>query len=187
MRSRFCRSKNGDDETSEGGRCGPRFGLFGRGGPFARRRGARMFDAGALRLVTLGFIAEEPRHGYDIIKGLHRQFQGAYSPSPGAIYPMLRLLEEAGLVFSHSSGPKRLFTITDAGRAYLAEQREELERIRAQIKAAATPIGDSAIGEAIQAFRATLFDKMRGGALTDEQARKLRAALDKAREEISKI
>ena len=102
MRHRFFGS--GNDETDDAGRrCGPRFaGLFGHAGPFARARGARMFDAGALRLVTLGFIAEQPRHGYDIIKGLSASFQGAYRPSPGSIYPILRMLEDAGLVSSQS-------------------------------------------------------------------------------------
>lgn len=187
MRPPFCRSNETGDEPGKG-RCGPKFGgLFGRGGPFARARGARMFDSGALRLVTLGFIAEEPRHGYDIIKGLKRRFQGAYSPSPGAIYPMLRLLEEAGLASSQSFGPRRLFTITDAGRAYLAEQRDELERIMAQLDEASAPIGDQAIGEAIDALRATLFEKMRRRALTEEQARRLRDVLEKARGEIEGI
>ena len=176
-----------EDEASSG-RCGPKFGrLFGAGGPFARARGARMFDAGALRLVTLGFIAEAPRHGYDVIKELEARFQGAYSPSPGAIYPMLRLLEEAGLVSSQSRGPRRLITITEAGRAYLEDQRVELEKIKAQVEAAAAPIGGSGVGEAIRAFRATLFDKMRQRALSDEQARKLTELLRKTRDEIEKI
>src|SRR3990170_1702763 len=77
-----------------GGRFGGRRGMGGpfgrhRGGPFGGR-GPRMFDPGALRLVVLGLIAEEPRHGYDIIKALEAKFQGSYSPSPGAIYPMLQ-------------------------------------------------------------------------------------------------
>ena len=186
MFSRFHPHKPGE----EGGEraCGRPFGgLFGRGGPFARARGARMFDAGALRLIVLGFIAEEPRHGYEIIKGLSARFQGAYTPSPGAIYPMLRLLEDAGLVSSQSHGPKRRFTITQAGKAYVEEQREELERIKAQVEAAAAPIGESGVGDAIRALRAALFDKMRQGGLTDEQARKLCQVLTKAREDIEKI
>ena len=104
-------------------------GRHGRGGPFGRHRGGpfggrgpRMFDPGALRLVVLGLIAEEPRSGYDIIKALEAKFQGAYSPSPGAIYPMLQMLEEADLVASQAEGNKRLFSITEQGRAYLAEQ-----------------------------------------------------------------
>src|SRR5215212_1448786 len=93
-------------------------GPFGRhrGGPFGGRRGSRMFDQGALRLVVLGLIAEEPRHGYDVIKALEERFAGTYSPSPGSIYPMLQMLEEADLVSSVMSGNKRLFSITDAGR-----------------------------------------------------------------------
>ena len=79
-----------------------------------------MFDAGALRLVVLGLIAEEPRHGYDIIKALEAKFQGAYSPSPGAIYPMLQMLEEADLVVSEADGNKRRYAITEQGKAYLA-------------------------------------------------------------------
>ena len=119
-----------------GGRGGP----FGGGGPFGRDRGGpfrgrgpRMFDPGSLRLVVLGLIAEEPRHGYDIIKALEAKFQGAYSPSPGAIYPMLQMMEEADLVSSSVDGNKRLYAITDQGKAYLAEQQAELDRLNDQI------------------------------------------------------
>ena len=62
-----------------------------------------MFDSGALRLLVLGLIAEEPRHGYDIIRDLRARFQGSYSPSPGSIYPILQQLAEAGLVDSSYS------------------------------------------------------------------------------------
>lgn len=186
MRPRFFGSH--DNESEGGRRCGPHFaGLFGQGGPFARARGSRMFDSGALRLVTLGLIADAPQHGYDIIKGLSDRFQGAYRPSPGAIYPLLRMLEEAGLVSSQSHGPKRLFTITDAGRAYLDEQRSELEKIKAQVEAAAAPMGEAGVGQAIQALRATLFEKMRQGGFDDAQARRLRDLLQKTREEIEKL
>ncbi len=188
MRPPFCPPVVADDANTRKFGGGPKIGgLFGRGGPFTRARGARMFDSGALRLVTLGLIAEEPRHGYDIIKGLKEQFQGAYSPSPGSIYPLLQLLEEAGLVSSQSRGPRRLFTITDAGKEWLAGQKAELDSIKAQVAQAAAPMAQSAIGEAIHQFRATLYEKMRGSALTDEQADKLRQLLEKARNDIEKI
>jgi len=171
--------------------CGPPAfrGLFGRhrGGPFARWRGARMFDSGALRLVVLGLIAEEPRHGYDIIRGLKARFQGSYSPSPGSIYPILQMLAEAGLVSSSAYGPRRLFAITEAGKAYLAEQRAELDGINAQLDEAAAPIGETAIGEAIHDFRSALFAKMRKGALNAEQAGRLRGVLERARREIEEL
>ncbi len=178
---------SGPDEASRG--FGPRG--RGRGGPFGRHRGGpfggrgpRMFDSGALRLVVIGLIAEEPRHGYDIIKALEARFQGAYSPSPGAIYPMLQMLEEADLVASATTGNKRLYTITDAGRTYLDENRAELDKINAQLDQASGDIRQSALGEELHALRHALFTRLRSGELTLEQSDKLRAILQKARQDI---
>jgi DNA-binding PadR family transcriptional regulator len=146
-----------------------------------------MFDSGALRLVVLGLIAEQSRHGYDIIRALKERFQGAYSPSPGSIYPMLQMLEEAGLVASREEGGKRLFAISEAGLSYLEENAAQLAKINAQLDDAAGPIGASSLGEAMAAFRSALFARMRGGSLTPEQAEKLRGILSTAREEIEKL
>jgi DNA-binding PadR family transcriptional regulator len=182
------RAASSSDNDAEANSCGG--GLFGRhrGGPFGgRRRGPRMFDSGALRLVVLGMIGHEPHHGYDIIKGLKSRFQGSYSPSPGSIYPMLQALAAAGLASSKSWGPKKLFTITEAGQAYLAEHRVELDAINAQLDETAAPIDKSDIGQAIKEFRTTLFQKMRKGSLSPEQAAKLRETLLKARDEIEQI
>ena len=132
------------DDSADFGHAAHWRGLFGRhrGGPFARWRGPRMFDSGALRLLVLGLIAEAPRHGYDIIRDLHDRFQGAYRPSPGSIYPILQMLAEAGLVTSEMHGRQRLFAVSDEGRAYLADQRVELAAINAQLEEAARPIGE---------------------------------------------
>ncbi len=146
-----------------------------------------MFDSGALRLVVLGLIADEPRHGYDIIKALEARFQGSYSPSPGAIYPMLQMLEEADLVSSQTTGNKRLYTITDAGTAYLAENRAELDRINAQLDQASGEIRESAIGEELQGLRRILHEKLRHGALTAEQSDRLRSILRQARREVEDL
>jgi DNA-binding PadR family transcriptional regulator len=169
------------------GFCGP--GLFGRhrGGPFAPKTGARLFDSGALRLVVLAMIGEAPRHGYEIIQGLRRQFHGAYAPSPGSIYPMLKALAEAGLATSTSFGPRRRFSITEAGRAYLAEHRAELDKIRAQLDEAAAPMERESLGEAVRALRAAIFAKMRGAALSRDSAEKLRDILAQARAEIERL
>jgi DNA-binding PadR family transcriptional regulator len=161
--------------------------LFGPGGPFASARGARMFDAGALRLMVLGLIAEEPRHGYDIIKALKARFQGSYSPSPGSIYPILGTLQQAGFVTVKSWGPKKKFTIAPSGEDYLASQRTELDAIRAQIEAAAAPIQDAGLGDTIGALRAALNEKMRRATLTDEQVTRLRELLVKVRNDIENL
>lgn len=172
--------------SSSGGRdgaCGPRrggpFGRF-RGGPFGGRSGSRMFDAGALRIVVLGLLAEGPRHGYDIIKALEARFQGAYSPSPGSIYPMLQMMEEADLATSVTEGNKRLYSITDAGRAYLEENRAELDKINAQLDETSGELGQAALGEAIHDLRRALFEKLRGGRLSAEQAARARDILAQA-------
>lgn len=164
-------------------------GPFGRnrGGPFGGRRGPRMFDSGALRLVVLGLIAEEPRHGYDIIKALEAKFQGAYSPSPGAIYPMLQMMEEADLVTSTTTGNKRLFSITEQGRAFLADNAGELEKINAQMEQASTETGGIALGDEVRALRWAVYSRLRSGALSAEQAAEAREILKRARREIEDL
>lgn len=174
----------GDHGRGRGGRGGP-FGRH-RGGPFGGR-GKRMFDSGALRLVVLGLIAEEPRHGYDIIKALEAKFQGAYSPSPGAVYPMLQMLEEADLVVSASEGNKRLFSITDQGRAYLEENKAELERINAQIQHVAGRMGGVAIGDEFRALRFAVQSKMRNGEWSADQLEKAREILKQARRDLEDL
>jgi DNA-binding PadR family transcriptional regulator len=116
------------------------FGGFGRGfGPFGPNfgggRGGRGFGGGAfrvgkmladgdLRVVVLALIEEGPRHGYDIIKALEERSSGVYSPSPGVVYPTLTYLEEVGYATATSEGNKKVYAITDAGRAHLEENRE---------------------------------------------------------------
>ncbi len=180
----------GDDENPSA--CGPRAafgGLIGRhrGGPLGCRRGARIFASGALRLLVLGLIAEEPRHGSHIIRDVRARFQGSYSPSPGSIYPILQQLSEAGLVTSSSHGPRRRFAVTEAGKAWLAEQSAELGAIKAELNEAAAPIGEQAIGKAIRALRDSLFSKMRKGELDAEPAGRLRDVLERARRDIEDL
>ncbi|MHA6299604.1 PadR family transcriptional regulator [Devosia sp. CAU 1758] len=93
----------------------------GVGGSF---RVGRMLASGDLRLVALYFIEQQPRHGYDLIKAVEERSNGVYSPSPGIVYPALTYLEEAGYVTSAADGNKKLYTITDAGKRHLDENRE---------------------------------------------------------------
>ena len=98
-------------------------GRHGRGGGDMMRAG-RMLAQGDLRLLALALIAKQPRHGYEIIKVLEEKTAGWYAPSPGIVYPTLTYLEEAGYVTAQAEGAKKLYTITDAGRAYLDENRD---------------------------------------------------------------
>ncbi|MBO9590540.1 PadR family transcriptional regulator [Devosia sp.] len=87
-------------------------------------RVGRMLASGDVRLVALYLIEQQPRHGYDLIKAIEERSNGVYSPSPGIVYPALTYLEEAGFVTSSAEGNKKLYTITEEGRAHLNENRE---------------------------------------------------------------
>src|SRR6218665_900395 len=87
----------------------------------------RMLASGDLRLVALFLIEQQPRHGYDLIKAIEEKSAGFYTPSPGVVYPALTFLEEAGFVTSEADGNKKLYTITEEGRAHLADNRDAIE------------------------------------------------------------
>ncbi|MBB3860863.1 DNA-binding PadR family transcriptional regulator [Novosphingobium hassiacum] len=111
-----------------GGRGGPDGG--GRG-----RRGARMFAGGELRLLLLHLVAEQPRHGYDLIRAVGDLAGGEYAPSPGVVYPTLALLVDEGLIAEEvGEGPRKAFAVTEAGRAELAARQAEIDTIVARLK-----------------------------------------------------
>ena len=113
------------------------FGFGGRhgfgGGDMVRA--GRMLATGDLRLIALALIAEQPRHGYEIIKVLEEKTSGWYSPSPGIVYPTLTYLEEAGYVTAQTEGTKKLYTITDEGRAYLDQNRDFVDAVLERLAA----------------------------------------------------
>ena len=92
-------------------------------------RAGRMLATGDLRLIALALIAEQPRYGYEIIKLLEEKTAGWYSPSPGIVYPTLTFLEEAGHVTAQADGAKKLYTITDEGKAHLAENQDFVDAV----------------------------------------------------------
>jgi DNA-binding PadR family transcriptional regulator len=106
-------------------------GGWGRGGRGGRGgfggnafRVGKMFADGDLRIIVLALLADGPRHGYDIIKVLEEKSSGIYSPSPGVVYPTLTYLEEVGYVSAASEGNKKVYAITETGRAHLEENRD---------------------------------------------------------------
>jgi DNA-binding PadR family transcriptional regulator len=115
------------------------FGRFGGGGggfDGAEFRAGRKLSGGDLQLLVLALLAENPSHGYELIKALEDRSSGFYAPSPGMVYPALTYLEELGYATVEADGAKKLYRITDAGRAHLEQNRaivdamfEQLERI----------------------------------------------------------
>ena len=105
-------------------------GRGGRGGRGGGRRGdrQRMFEAGELRLVLLKLIADEPRHGYELIKAIEDLTEGDYGPSPGVVYPTLNMLEDIGFIVERKSkDSKKVYEATDTGRTHLEENAEEVD------------------------------------------------------------
>ncbi|BBI43660.1 Transcriptional regulator YqjI [Pseudomonas syringae pv. actinidiae] len=96
-------------------------------------RGPRVFAPGDLKLLLLALIAEQPSHGYDLIRKIESLFDGAYCPSPGVIYPTLTFLEESEMVLGDAQAGKKLYTVTDAGRSSLQDQAVALEGVRMRI------------------------------------------------------
>jgi DNA-binding PadR family transcriptional regulator len=103
--------------------AGPPFGP-GRGGPFGRGRG-RKARRGDVRMAALMLLAEEPRNGYQIMQELEERSDGLWRPSPGSVYPALAQLEDEGLVRSRETDGRKLFHLTDAGKAAVEERAED--------------------------------------------------------------
>ena len=97
-------------------------------------RAGRRLAAGDLQLVVLALLAERPSHGYELIKALEERSGGFYSPSPGMIYPALTWLEEMGYASVTAEGVKKLYSITDAGRAHLAENQDAADAMLTQFE-----------------------------------------------------
>lgn len=96
-----------------------------RGGGRGRKR---MFESGELRLVLLKLVADEPRHGYDLIRAIEELTGGDYAPSPGIVYPTLTLLQDMGFIEEAvGEGARKPFQVTDEGREHLEQNAVDVE------------------------------------------------------------
>lgn len=101
---------------------------FGPGGPFGSGgEGNRFFGRGDMKFALLSLLQERPMHGYEMMKALEEKTGGFYSPSPGSVYPTLQMLEDGGYVTAREVDGKKIYSITDAGRALLAERQQNTE------------------------------------------------------------
>lgn len=100
---------------------GDDFGGGGFGGGRQRRR------RGDIKYLLLELIAEQPRHGYDLIKALEQRHAGFYRPSPGSVYPTLQLLEDGGYIWGEQVEGKKVYSITSSGEELLAERQSDAD------------------------------------------------------------
>jgi DNA-binding PadR family transcriptional regulator len=87
-------------------------------------RATKMLASGDLQLIILLLLSERSRYGYEIIKALEEQSCGIYTPSPGMVYPALTYLDEVGFATASSEGSKKLYTLTNEGKAHLSQNGE---------------------------------------------------------------
>jgi DNA-binding PadR family transcriptional regulator len=150
-----------------------------------------MFEAGELRLVLLKLIADEPRHGYDLIRAIEDLTGGEYAPSPGVVYPTLTLLQDMGLIEeAKEKGPRKPFQATDDGRQHLEEKADEVEALFERLEEFAPRERDSAgppIGRAIKNLMTALSHRVGRDGIDDDLLHEIAAILDKAAQRIERV
>ena len=169
---------------------------FGRGwssehgdGQSSRRR--RVFDSGELRLVLLKLIADQPRHGYELIRAVEDLTGGSYVPSPGTVYPTLTMLQETGHIEEATSeGQRRPFAVTEEGTAELAAKKGEVDALLARLAelAAARQRTDGApIRRAMENLRSVLMYRLDRADVRAETLHDVAAILDEAARKIERL
>lgn len=150
-----------------------------RGGP-----GGRLFDYGELRLLLLAMIADGPRHGYEIIKAIEERMGGAYSPSPGVIYPTLSWLDDMGYaVLDVEQAGRKRYRITPEGEAFLVANRKAADELLARAGPGRPGGADSVpapVVRAMENLKLAMRLRLRRGAIDQQAAEDIAAALDAA-------
>jgi DNA-binding PadR family transcriptional regulator len=173
----------------QGGRRWSPKGWGGMGG-FGRRFGMapeRVFGRGDMKYLLLELLMERPKHGYEMIKELESRFSGFYSPSPGTVYPTLQMLEDRGYVRSNSEDGKRVYSITDDGRAYLASHREEKHSRHWGHENFIPSSEMRSFGKDVLDFGRAVVQAARSSNNDPQRLARLRAVVDSARREIYSI
>jgi DNA-binding PadR family transcriptional regulator len=149
-----------------------------------------MFEKGDLKYVFLDLLSEKPRHGYDLIRAVEERFQGRYTASPGTVYPILQMLEDMGLVSVQAQDGRKVYSVTEAGRQFLAEHQQTVQDIWTRAHGVCGLSAGDAWQEAMLALRDLAFllgRGARGMRIDDVKAARLRDAILQARREIEGI
>jgi DNA-binding PadR family transcriptional regulator len=176
-----------------GGRSGP----FGRGGRPGRPDFSELFggpppraDRGVVRYLILDAIAQQPRHGYEIIQAIEERSAGTYRPSPGVIYPTLQMLEELGHTRVEEHESRKVYAITADGKRDLGEHAEDVRDFydnagEASWEDFADELRD--LSQRVGRMLKAIGRSARRGRLTPATIKKLHAVLDEAMAKIEAI
>jgi len=167
-------------------------GMGERGGHHGRHRGGRIgrfLEHGDLRFIVLALLAEQPRHGYELIKELEDRTGGAYRPSPGVIYPTLALLEDEGFIRpAAGEAGRKLYEATDAGREALEQNRAGVDAVFGRMAEAAEGADTTRprIGRAMANLGMALQQRLSRRPITPEEIDRIVAMLDDTASAIEK-
>lgn len=165
------------------------WGGHGMRGHMRGGRLGRLLEHRDLRFVLLALIADQPRHGYELIKELEARTGGAYRPSPGVIYPTLSLLEDEGFVRPTApDASRKQYEITDEGRQALEENRAGVEAVFARMSEAAQRSSASAprIGRAMANLGMAVQQRLAGPELSPEALDRIVALIDETAAAVEK-
>lgn len=148
------------------------------------RHGGRAFDYGELRLLILAMTAEQPRHGYELMRVIEERMGGSYSPSPGVIYPTLTWLEESGFARVEEAGGRKSYSPTPEGQAYLSANRAAVDELLSRTgsgREGGRPEGAPApVVRGMENLKLALRLRLRRGQLDAASTQTIAAALDAA-------
>ena len=99
-----------------------------------RHFGRQGFERGDLKYVILEQLKDKPAHGYELMRALEERFGGLYTPSPGAVYPTLQMLEDMGYVSADQQEGRKVYSITDAGRNFLIERQPQVDEVFSRMR-----------------------------------------------------
>ena len=173
------------------------FGGGGEGGWFwdfgGKGRGRRRrvwFESGDMKYVILKLLNEKPMHGYEVMKALEEQTRGCYKPSPGTVYPTLQWLEDEGLVRSEEQEGKKVYHITDAGKAFLADNKSTVEDIFDRVEETIDSLLSDPMPEVTRLIGRLVTQSYRSAWKLrddDEKRKKVREVLERAMKELEEL
>jgi DNA-binding PadR family transcriptional regulator len=160
-------------------------------GGHRRGRRSRVFEGGELRLVLLKLIADQPRHGYDLIRAIEELTGGRYAPSPGVVYPTLTMLQDMGLIEEAAGeGGRKPFQITEAGTAHLEENQEEADELIARLERLSPSHhadGGSPVWRAMRNLGMAIRNRLGQGDVNEETLHELAALIDEFAQRVERL
>jgi DNA-binding PadR family transcriptional regulator len=156
-----------------------------------RGRSRRVFDASELQLVLLKLLSEQPRHGYDLIRAIEDLTGGAYSPSPGVVYPTLTMLSEMGHTSEdQSEGSRKTYAVTPDGQAFLDARKTEVTALMARLAEMASErarFDNAPVRRAMMNLRAVLMHRLGEETVKPETLHAVTAIIDEAAQRIERL